>query len=116
MVGFGKNFRRCSYTIYLHGFPGKCQTCAVHLTLEALEHQEMNGKAKVTRRTLRKIAQSLMVHARFLESYINFALMYTVDHTFLVLSFKDPITEDGKPTTPFQLATGTKPSVSHLRV
>ena len=26
------------------------------------------------------------------------------------------INEDGDPTTPFKLATGTKPSVSHLRV
>ena len=29
---------------------------------------------------------------------------------------KDLINEDGDPTTPHKLATGTKPSVSHLRV
>ena len=42
--------------------------------------------------------------------------MYTTDHIFLVLPLKDLINEDGDPTTPYKLAIGTKPSVSHLRV
>ena len=62
------------------------------------------------------IAYSLMVHAQVLESYIHFALTYTTDHVLLVLPIKDLINEDGEPTTPFKLATGTKPSISHLRV
>ena len=49
----------------------ECQTCGVNLTLAALEYQEMNGKVEVTRRKLRTIARSLMVHTRFLEAYIN---------------------------------------------
>ena len=65
---------------------------------------------------LRTISNSLMVHARFSESYINFELMYTADHIFPVLPIKDLINEDGKPTTPFKLATGKKTSVSHLRM
>ena len=76
----------------------------------------MNGQVEVTWRTLRTIAHSLMVHARVPEIYIHFALMYTTDHTFPVLLIKDLINEDGDPTTPYKLATGTKPSVSHLRV
>ena len=51
--------------------------------LAAPEHQEMNGQAEVTRRTLRTTEQSIMVHARVLEACINFALMYTTDHIFL---------------------------------
>ena len=43
-------------------------------------------------------------------------LMYTTDHIFLVLPIKDLINNDGDTTTPFKLVTGTKPSVSHLRV
>ena len=35
---------------------------------------------------------------------------------FPVLPIKDLIIKDGDPTTPHKLATGTKPSVSHLRV
>ena len=70
----------------------------------------------MTLRTLRTIAHSLMVHARVSEAYINFALMYTPDHIFLVLPIKGLISEDDKPTMPFKLATGTKPSISHLRV
>ena len=42
--------------------------------------------------------------------------MYTTDHIFPVLPLKDLINEDRDPTTPYKLATGTKPSVSHLRV
>ena len=42
--------------------------------------------------------------------------MYTTDHIFPVLPIKDLRNEDGDPTTPHKLATGTKPSVSNLRV
>ena len=82
----------------------------------APENQDMNRKVEVTWRTLRTVAYSLMVHARVPEVYVYFALMYTTDHIFLVLSIKNLINEDGNPTTPQELATGTKPSVSHLRV
>ena len=57
-----------------------------------------------------------MLHARVLESYIHFSLMYTIDHIFPVLPIKDLINEDSNPTTPFKLSTGKKPSVSYLRV
>ena len=70
----------------------------------------------MTWRTLRTIAHSIMVHTRVSKAYIHFALTYTKDHIFPVLPIKDLINEDGDPTTPYKLATGTKPSVSHLRV
>ena len=76
----------------------------------------MNGQVELTWRTLRTVAQYLMVHARVLEAYINFALMYTTDHIFPVLPIKYLINKDGDPNTPYKLATGTKPSISHLRV
>ena len=57
-----------------------------------------------------------MVHARVSEAHIRFTLMYTSDNIFLVLPIKYLIYEDDDPTTPFKLATGKKPSVSHLRV
>ena len=80
------------------------------------EHQEINRQAEVTWITLRTVAHALMVHARDPEIYVHFALMYTTDHIFPVLPIKDLINEDGNPTTPYKLATSTKPSVSHLRV
>ena len=67
-------------------------------------------------RTLRTIEHSLMVHARVLEVYINFALMYTADRILPVLPIKDLINEYGETTTLFKLATGTKTSISNLRV
>ena len=97
-------------------FKEECQTRGFCLTLAAPEHQEMNRQVEVTWRTLCTISHYLMVHARFLEAYINFALMYTTDHIFPVLPIKDLINKYGDPTAPHKLATGTKPSVSHLRV
>ena len=76
----------------------------------------MNGQVEVTRRTLRTITKSLMVHARFLEAYIHFALIYMIDHIFPVLPIKDMINKYGDMTKPFKLATGTKHTVSHLCV
>ena len=76
--------------------------------LAAPEHQEMNGKGEVTWRMLRTVSHSLMVHARVTEVYAHFALMYTTNHIFPVLPIKDLINEDGDPTTPHKLETGTK--------
>ena len=100
----------------LTDFKEECQTRGVRLTLAVPEHQEMNGQVEVTWRTLRTVAQALMVYARVPEIYVLLALIYTTDHLFLVLPIKDLINEDGDPTTPYKLATDTKPSVLHLRV
>ena len=62
------------------------------------------------------ITHSFMEHARVPEAYINFTIIYTEDRIFLVLPIKDLINEDGNPTMPFNLAKGTKPSVSTLWV
>ena len=70
----------------------------------------------MTQGTLRTIPQSLMIHARVLESYIHFALIHTDDRIFPVLPIKYLINEYGKPTTPYKLTTDTKPSISHLHV
>ena len=63
-------------------FKYEFQTRGVCLTLAAPEHQEMNGQVEVTRRTLRTIAHSLMVHAGVPEIYVHFTLIYTTDHIF----------------------------------
>ena len=97
-------------------FKEECQTRGVCLAAAAPENQDIKGQVEVTCRTLCTVALSLMVHARVSEAYIHFALMYTTDHIFPVLSIKYLINEDGDLTTPHKLATGKKPSVSHLRV
>ena len=97
-------------------FQDECQTRGVHLELAAPEHQEMNVQVKMTWRKFCTISHSLMVHARVLEACIHFALIYTVNHIFLILPIKDPINKDDKPTTPFKLVTGKKPSITFTRV
>ena len=86
------------------------------MTLETHGHQEINRQVEVTWITLRTVAHSLMVHTIVPEVYVHLALMYTADHIFPVLPIKYLINEDGNPTMPHKLATGTKPIVSHLRV
>ena len=65
---------------------------------------------------MRTIELSIIVNARVLEAHIHFLFMYTTDHIFLVLPIKYMINEYSDLTTPCKLATGTKPSLSHLRV
>ena len=57
-----------------------------------------------------------MVHARVFEAYNHFLLVYTEDHIFPLLPIKYLINEDGERTTQFNFATGTKTSISYLRV
>ena len=82
------------------------QTRRVQLTLASTEHREMNRQVEITWRTSRTITHSLMVHAKFLEAYIHFVLMYTTDHMFPVIPIIDMINKDSKMTTPFKLAAG----------
>ena len=74
----------------------------------------MNRQVKVTWITLRTTVHSMVVLARVLEVYINFALMYTTYHIFPGLPIIYLINKDGNPTKLFKVATGTKPSLSYL--
>ena len=76
----------------------------------------MNGQGNVTRRMFRTTSHLLMVHARVLEAFIHFTLMYAADIILTVLPIKDLIKKDGKPTTPYKLATGMKSPILHLCV
>ena len=57
-----------------------------------------------------------MLHAGVLGAYIHFTSMYTAYYIFPILPIRELINEDDKPTTPFKLATGMKPSGSHLSI
>ena len=86
------------------------------LSLAAPDNQVINGQAEVTWKTFQNIAHSIMVHSQVSDEYIYLALMYTTYHIFLVLSIKYLVNQDGEPTTPRKLETGTKLPVSNLRV
>ena len=74
----------------------------------------MNGQVEFTWQTLQTIPDSMIKYARVYGEYIHFSLMYTTDHTLPVLPIKNLVKQDGEPTTPQKLSTGTKPSVSNL--
>ena len=116
LVGIRKNFRVFMYAIYLHKFQGRMPNPPCSFDVNRYGTSVNDGQVNVTRRTLRTIVHSIMVHARVLGVYIHFSFMYTTDNNFQVLRIKDLITKESNPTTPFKLATGTRPSISHLRV
>ena len=51
-----------------------------------------------------------------MTEYIHLTLMYNTDHILTVLPIKHLVYQDGEPTTPQKLSTGTRYSVSNLRV
>ena len=57
-----------------------------------------------------------MVNAQVSDKYIHFALMYTTDNISPILPIKHLVNQDGELTTPHKLETGTKFSLSTLRV
>ena len=69
-------------------FNYKFQTRFFHLTLAAPEHEEMTLQVTAAWKLLRPIEYSRMVHATVLEAYINFALIYMIDHIFPILPIK----------------------------
>ena len=83
----------------LKEFQGCISVNGVQLALASPDHQEMNIQVEVKWHTLRTIAHSIMVHARVLDKYIHFALMYTTHNIFSVLPIKHLIDQDGEPTT-----------------
>ena len=54
--------------------------------------------------------------AQVSDNYIRFSSIYTIDHIFSVIPIKHLVNQDGEPTKPQILATGTKHSVSDLNV
>ena len=93
--------------LYVHG---------ARPALAATDHQKINGQVEVTWQTLRTITFSIMVHAQVYEKYIHFAIMYTNDHIFPVISIRHLVNQNGEPTTPHKLATTIKPATSNPRV
>ena len=57
-----------------------------------------------------------MVHVRVSDEYIHVLLMHMTDNTLPVILIKHLENQDGEPTTPQNMATGTKLSVSNLHV
>ena len=78
------------------------------------KHQEGNHFVERTWQSLRKLAQSMLVHARLPDMYMYHALLHAC-HVFNVLPLKDLVTSDGIITTPYELFVGSKPRVSHFR-
>ena len=109
MVGFGNNFSRCRYTIYLEGVPRKIPNSWISFDVSGTvtSGNEQTGQSDM---------ENVVVHARVSEAYIHVSLMYTTDHIFPVLPIKYLMNKDKNQTTPFKLAAGTKPSVSHLHM
>ena len=65
-------------------------------------------------KTLQTIAYSIMVHARFSDEYMHFAIIHKTNHVFPGLPIKHFVNQDGEINTPHKLETGETPSVSKI--
>ena len=88
----------------------------LQLELSAPDHQEMNVQVEVTWQKFLIITHSVIVQTQVSYEYIHFTLMYTNYHILPCLPIKHLVNQDGGPTTPQKLATGTKHSVSNRGV
>ena len=79
-------------------------------------HKFINGQVEVIWKTLQTITHLIMVHAQVSGEHIHFALIYSTDNIFPVIPIKPLVNQGSEPTMPHKLATGTKTSVSNLRV
>ncbi len=59
-----------------------------------------------TAKSLRKIAQCMLVHARLPDMYLYHALLHACN-VFNMLPLKDLVTADGTATAPFKLFLGS---------
>jgi len=92
-----------------------CLDRRISVSFASPKHQEGNHFAERTWQSLRKLAQSMLVHARLPDMYMYHALLHAC-HVFNVLPLKDLVTGDGIITTPYELFVGSKPRVGHFRV
>ena len=115
-MGLKNNFSRCRIAIYLDRF----QRIMPNLqSLFDVSSSVRSGNERKGRSYMDKVAYNCTLSYGTCESFgsiypfcIN---VYDISY-FPVPRIKDLINKDGNATTPFKLATGTKPSVSHLRV
>jgi hypothetical protein len=83
-------------------------------TFAAPRHQAQNGTCERTWQSTREIAFKMMVHAHVPDEFYDFAL----EHAWKIFSCL-PIHDlelEGKPCTPMEAFTSTKPSLCRLRV
>jgi hypothetical protein len=94
------------------------QFCIVHhinLLLAAPKHRENNHLAKRSWQTIHRVARSMLVHARLPDKYHFHPIRY-VAAVFNMLPVKNLYNTNGEICSPFELFTGKKPLISHLRV
>ena len=92
-------------------FVKDCTEKRINVSHAAPRHQEMNGLAERSWRSIRDLAFSMIVHAQVGDKYYDFAL----DHAWKVfncLPIKG-LEKDGKPITPFESFFNVKPSLSN---
>jgi hypothetical protein len=90
-----------------------CIDRCISVSFAPPKYQEGNHFAERTWQSLRKLAQSMLVHARLPDMY---HALLPACHVFTVLPLKDLVTSDGIIETTYELFMGSKPKVSHFRV
>jgi hypothetical protein len=83
--------------------------------LAAPKRQDNNHLAERSWQTIHRMARSMLVHARLPDKYHFHAIRYATS-VFNVLPVKNLYNKEGEICSPFELFTGNKPTIAHLRV
>ena len=92
-----------------------CSEKGIRFSSAAPKHQEQNGLVERHWGTVLKIANTMLLHARLSKKFFYYAAKYA-QRVHDVIPVKELCDKDGLPTTPYQLATNSKPNVRHYRV
>jgi hypothetical protein len=90
------------------------ETLNIRLTFAAPRHQEMNGYVERGWQSLRNLAFAAMIHARVGFEFFDFAFEHAWK-VYAVLPIHG-LLKDGRPSTPHEMYTNTKPALRRFRV
>ena len=95
-------------------FQDMCNERGIKFSFAAPRHQEMNGLAERSWRSIRDLAFAMMNHAHVGDEFFDFAL----DHAWKVYNCLPVrgLSHHGQPATPFEMFYGVKPSLKRFRV
>ena len=105
---FGSEFRSDTFRKW-------CGENSIRFTTAAPKYQEKNGLVERHWKTITKMANTMLLHARLNKKFIFYAVKHA-QRVHNVIPVKDLVDNQGLPTTSYYLLSGSKSNVKQFRV
>ena len=92
-----------------------CAERGIRLSSAAPKHQEQNCLVQRHWRTILKLANTMILHAKLSRKFFYCAVKYA-QRGYDVIPVKELYDSDGLPAIPYQLSSYSKPNIRHYRV